>query len=72
MRSPWLGGCYDDAQRSRAFVERLVLLAGGYLDSVSWFQDEVVVLNFDGEFAFEDPGGIRSSIMLRSGVPGRV
>jgi hypothetical protein len=45
---------YDDAEGVRAFVHRLMALAGAYFDSFSFIKDEVVIFDFDAEFAFED------------------
>jgi len=44
----------DDAERVRTFVRRLVLLARGDFDAFAFLKDEVVIFDFDGQFAFED------------------
>jgi hypothetical protein len=44
----------DDADGARTFVQRLMLLAGGDLDSISFLKDEVVMLDLHGQFAFEN------------------
>ena len=45
---------HDDAQRACAFVLRLVALAGGDFDSFSFLEDEVVILDFERQFALEN------------------
>ena len=44
----------DDAEGVRAFIRRLVLLARGDFDAFAFLKDEVVIFDFDGQFAFED------------------
>ena len=44
---------HDDAQKARALVLRLVALSGGDFDSFALLENEVVILDVEGQFAFE-------------------